>query len=75
MPRRELLHSPLYDPAKWRESLIYIEQGTAFSSRPQLVIGQIRESGLQAVFKTNEMLTFFAGIGHLCLSICFFSNM
>lgn len=27
MPRRELLHSSLYDSAKWRESLIYTKTG------------------------------------------------
>lgn len=50
MLRRGQQHSSLYDPAKWRESLIYTEQGTAFSSRPQLVIGQIPKSSLQTEF-------------------------
>lgn len=75
MSRQELRHSSLYDPAKWRESLIYTEHGTALSSRPQFVIGQIRESSLQTEFYTNEIFTFLTGIGRLRLSIGFFSTM
>lgn len=34
MVREELLHSSLYDPAKWRESLIYTEQAPPFPADP-----------------------------------------
>lgn len=72
MPRRELLHSSLCDPAKWRESLIYTKMGTALSSPENPTIGWFYFDSLQTEFWTNEVGTLLTGIGQQCLSISSF---